>query len=166
MMVKKLILLVEDEIEQATRLASLIEASGQYSVLLAHDGRQALDQVEKHSRFLGFAKNKIKTIILDLKMPNMNGVQFLKELRKQEYFATRMPIIVLSAYEDKEKWQDVTDEHDGYACEYSKKPVNVDDLLNILKRIHGAETEIMIQKTREKARERKKELQDVPIETL
>ncbi|MEK6557122.1 MAG: response regulator, partial [Candidatus Margulisiibacteriota bacterium] len=113
-----------------------------------------------------FAKNKISTIILDLKMPNMNGLQFLKELRKQEYFVTKMPVIILSAYEDKEKWQEVTDHQSGYVCGYCKKPVNMDELLLALQRIRGAESEVMIRQTLDKQYMKSRELKDVYIEPI
>lgn len=165
-MSKKLILIVEDEVRQAQEIAVALEETGKYRVVLAHDGLQALEQVENHRRWLGFAKNKITTIILDLKMPNMNGIQFLKELRKQEYFVTKMPVIILSAYEDKEKWREVTNSYDGYVCEYCKKPVNIDEVLVALARIQGAESEVMIQQTQVKSYDKRVKLIDAPIEPI
>lgn len=165
-MSKKLILIVEDEVRQAQEIARAIEETGKYKAILAHDGLQALEQVENHRRWLGFAKNKITTIILDLKMPNMNGIQFLKELRKQEYFVTKMPVIILSAYEDNEKWKEVTNSREGYVCAYCKKPVNIDELLETIGRIQGYESEVMIQQTQGKHHAKRKELEDIPVEPI
>lgn len=99
-------------------------------------------------------------------MPNMNGLQFLKELRKQETFITKMPVMILSAYEDTEKWEAVTDSYGGYVCGYCKKPVDMDELLLALQRIQGAESEVMIRQTMEKKYAKSKELEGAHVEPI
>lgn len=147
---KPLILIVEDEIDMANRISKDIKGAGKYETVMARNGKEALDVLNKNKRFLGLAENRIKCIILDLKMPEMNGQQFLRELRKKEPQIELMPVIILSAYEDEEKWGDVTSPSSGLAASYLKKPFNKQELIDTIERVFQGEMGYMIDETREK----------------
>lgn len=66
---KKTILIVEDEPELAEVYQTLLQQAG-YTVIVKHDGKAALDAVEHLEPNL---------ILLDLRMPVMNGVEFLEK---------------------------------------------------------------------------------------
>ena len=70
-MEKKKILIVEDEASLHESLGEFLSAEG-FEVLNAYDGEEGL-----------LKTNEIKPdlIILDLKMPKMNGIEFLKKIR-------------------------------------------------------------------------------------
>lgn len=65
---KKSILIVEDEPELAEIYQALL-SEAKYDVRLAHNGKEALEMAEEH---------KPDLILLDLRMPVMNGVEFLE----------------------------------------------------------------------------------------
>lgn len=138
--VKPLVLVVDDEVEIAKNIAERIEQTGKYSTILAHNGREALQVLKNNERFLGIAENKVKCIILDIKMPEMNGLQFLQELRKQEGSLMfrdsgafhQLPVIILSAYEDIEKITSATDPKIGKAVRYIVKPDRIRDLTELI----------------------------------
>ena len=79
------ILVVDDDpyIQQALddRLASL-----GYHVLLAADGKQALELFKRHGPQL---------VLLDIEIPVMKGIDVLKEIRRQE---TDVPVVMITAY--------------------------------------------------------------------
>jgi len=79
------ILVVDDDpyIQQALddRLASL-----GYHVLLAGDGKQALELFKRHGPQL---------VLLDIEIPVMKGIDVLKEIRRQE---TDVPVVMITAY--------------------------------------------------------------------
>jgi len=86
----KTILVVEDEVSIATLLQYNLERAG-YEVLLAHDGKVGLDMAIEHSPDL---------ILLDLMVPNINGFEICKQVRKE----TNIPILMVTAkYEDIDK---------------------------------------------------------------
>jgi DNA-binding response OmpR family regulator len=58
-----------------------------YEVQLASDGLDALRQVEDHQP---------DVIILDLMMPEMDGIQFLSQLRSKPH-TERIPVVILTA---------------------------------------------------------------------
>jgi two-component system, NtrC family, response regulator AtoC len=79
------ILVVDDEKNGRRMLEILLSKLG-YQVLTANDGNQALE-VFKH--------NEINLLISDLKMPNLDGIGLLNELRSQ---TNEVPVILLTAF--------------------------------------------------------------------
>ena len=79
------ILLVEDHPEVREYMASLIREN--YEVILANNGVDALQQLEKY---------KIDLVITDLMMPYMDGYELMDHLKNEERFSN-IPILVVSA---------------------------------------------------------------------
>ncbi len=106
------ILLVDDERQITRVLRSSLESQG-YEVAIAHDGEEALRAYQQFAPDL---------VITDLAMPNMDGVELTKAIRK--FGAT--PIIVLSVREqDASKVQAL----DFGADDYMTKPFSTPELL-------------------------------------
>ena len=80
------ILLADDDTELSALLKEYFESEG-FEVRLAHDGAAALDE----ARMPG-----LDLVVLDVMMPEMNGMDVLKELRKE----SRLPVIMLTARGD------------------------------------------------------------------
>src|SRR3989338_4645209 len=100
---KPLIMVVDDERDFANNIADTIRKTGKYEVITAYSGKEALYELGKNKSFLGIAGNKVKLILLDIKMPDMDGLQFLEELQ-----AVQIGVMMLTAYEDEEKWDRAT----------------------------------------------------------
>lgn len=77
------ILLVDDE-ESIRTVGSAILKRLNFKPLLANDGVEGVMQVAMH-------KNEINSVIVDMNMPNMNGVQFVKAVRK---LMPDLPVVV------------------------------------------------------------------------
>lgn len=80
---KRTILIAEDDADISELLSLYLNGEG-YKVLLAENGRQALELI---------AAVKIDLAILDIMMPEMNGYDVLKEIRADRNF----PVLMLSA---------------------------------------------------------------------
>ncbi len=76
------ILLVDDDCELTLLLKELLEMEG-FNITVAHDGEQALS----------FLYSSINLLLLDIMMPNKNGIDTLKELRQHHH----TPVIMLTA---------------------------------------------------------------------
>lgn len=83
---KKLVLLVDDELDIAQTFAWLFEWNG-FDVLCASDGRQALEILGKHEPDI---------IISDCMMPVMDGVELSRKVRDGPA-SRKIPIILMSA---------------------------------------------------------------------
>lgn len=77
------ILIVDDDVELCGLLKEFLEAEG-LGVRIAHDGRAGLDEARKPG---------LDLIVLDVMMPELSGMEVLKELRKE----SRVPVIMLTA---------------------------------------------------------------------
>jgi CheY-like chemotaxis protein/nitrogen-specific signal transduction histidine kinase len=81
-------LIVEDDTSTRDLLRRRLEKE-QWTVIEAENGRTGLEQMEK---------NQPELILLDLMMPEMDGFQFLDEVRKHESWRS-IPVIVITAKE-------------------------------------------------------------------
>lgn len=113
------VLIVEDDDDSRDIASSFLAANG-YPVMTAKHGRDALDRLRR------FAAPCL--ILLDLRMPIMDGWAFRDALLDDAVFAT-IPVVVLSAVNDIE--QEVAGlEVTGYL----EKPFDFQALLRIVKR--------------------------------
>lgn len=83
----KKILVVEDNEDTREILLYRLKSMGDYEVLLASNGKEALEIAER---------TKPDLIIMDLKMPVMDGWEATKALRKTDWGKT-LPVIALTA---------------------------------------------------------------------
>ncbi len=108
----KKVLVVDDE-PQITRVLRHSLTAHRYDVRTAADGVSGLDTINDWHPDL---------IITDLQMPEMNGIEFCREIRK----ISTLPIIVLSVRgEERTKVQAL----DAGADDYVTKPFGIDELL-------------------------------------
>lgn len=77
------ILLVDDE-HEIIKLMEIYFGNEGYRILTAHDGNEALEQLRKE---------RVDLIVLDVMMPNMDGIEACMKIREEQ----KMPIIMLSA---------------------------------------------------------------------
>lgn len=79
------ILVIDDEQNLRWVLRRALEQTG-YEVLTAEGGEQGLSQ---------FARHRVDLVLLDLKLPRMDGLAVLRELRRRN---AQVPILLLTAY--------------------------------------------------------------------
>ena len=85
-MARKLILIADDDMHIRRLISELLESEG-FEVLQAKDGKEACDFAQE---------SKPDLIILDIIMPEMDGMEVCKRLRDE----TSVPIIFLTAKDD------------------------------------------------------------------
>lgn len=138
---KPLIMVVDDEKVVADSISRTIGADGKYEVITVYSAKDALDKVRKNRILWGLYGNKIRVIVLDIKMPDIDGLQFLETLRKK--YGQEIAVIMLTAWEDAEKWDRATS---GFVINYIKKPYRREELLGTLDRFFkGKEGELVLE---------------------
>jgi len=85
---KDVIILVVDDEEGFRKMMTFWLKSKGYSVVAVPDGKTAIQQVKEATPDI---------VLLDLRMPVMDGIEVLKKIRK---FNKEVPIIIISAYVD------------------------------------------------------------------
>jgi CheY-like chemotaxis protein len=126
-MAKPLIMVVEDEVEYADKIASAVKGSGRYKTVTAYAAREALGILKKNIRLFGLLPNRVELILLDIKMPGMDGLQLLEKIRKD--YGNGIGVIILTAYEDYDKWDRAIT---SLVAGYIKKPYDREFLLRKL----------------------------------
>lgn len=89
---KKVMLLIDDEV--TIGIIIKIQFSKDYTIKIIDNGLEAIKWLKEG--------NIPDLIILDLNMPQMNGIEFLKEIRKYNFFK-KTPITVLSSEDSSNK---------------------------------------------------------------
>jgi CheY-like chemotaxis protein len=122
-----LILLVEDDlIDQKSVLRAFRDLKITNPVAIAKNGQEALV-------YLNGAKNKLPCLILlDLRMPVMNGLEFLKEVKRDDFFKV-IPVVVLTTSKED---QDLNQSFEFGAAGYMVKPVDYKKFLGVVQTIH------------------------------
>ncbi|TVQ66142.1 MAG: DNA-binding response regulator [Balneolaceae bacterium] len=106
------ILLVEDEIEAADMLSGYLELNG-YDLLVAHDGNQALDLIEKRA-------GDIHLAVLDIMVPHVDGKEICRIIRSHPVLK-EIPVIFLTA---KDREMDEIEGLELGADDYISKPAS------------------------------------------
>ncbi len=113
------ILLVDDQPDSIRVFREALESSGQYHVLVATDGQQAIEILRKSQR--------IGLVILDLRMPEVDGFQVLEALRSNPHTAY-IPVLVLTADEISRAERDILDAIDIYRKDTVDEQVLLDQI--------------------------------------
>jgi DNA-binding response OmpR family regulator len=109
------ILLIDDEEDLGFFIRSALELHGRYRVLHSTDGKSGIEIARRE---------KPKLILLDIMMPEMDGLEVLKEL-KEDTKTEAIPVVMLTA---KNTDDSMTEAHRSYAQHYIVKPVEIDEL--------------------------------------
>ena len=117
----KTILIVDDSKSVRAVIGTTLKMGG-YTTITAEDGKQALDMLAQQNKAM------VDLIITDVNMPNMDGVTFIKELKKLAQFE-RTPICVLTTETEQGKLEA---EMHALKDAWITKPVQPAHVLNIV----------------------------------
>jgi CheY-like chemotaxis protein len=126
----KNILLVDDSPNDVMLVKSALEdANFGNDIIVAEDGEEALDFLYKRGKFADYTGDIPIFILLDIKMPLMDGIEVLKIIRADKTF-NKIPIIMLTSSRDS---QDLQDCYDNGANSFVVKPVDINDFIKVIK---------------------------------
>ena len=93
----KRILLAEDsERDVELTLTALEEHNLANEVVVAHDGAEALDYLYNRGKFAGHANGFPVVVLLDLKMPKIDGLEVLKTMRSDPLLK-HIPVVMITS---------------------------------------------------------------------
>ncbi|MBW1297951.1 response regulator [Aquimarina litoralis] len=118
----KFLLIEDDEIERLKFVRVLDKNNYSYKLLEAENGEEALDILEN--------KNEIPDLILlDLNMPRMSGLEFLKILKANDRLKY-IPVVILSTSNNH---QDLKRSYEEGIAGYVVKPLKYEDYVEKIK---------------------------------
>jgi signal transduction histidine kinase/CheY-like chemotaxis protein/CHASE3 domain sensor protein len=113
------ILLAEDDVRNVFAMTSVFEPKGA-SLVIARNGREALEALDKNP--------DIDLVLMDIMMPEVDGIEAMRQIRARGGKYSRLPIIALTAKamrDDQERCLNAG------ANDYIAKPLDVDMLLSL-----------------------------------
>jgi len=128
----KRILLVDDDSAGAElTVAALSEFDLGVEIDITADGEEALDYLFRRGSYTARGEQLPALVLLDLKMPKIDGHEVLRQIRAHEPFR-RLPVFVLtSSDQEADKRMSHALGSDGYLV----KPVSIDDFIDDLRRL-------------------------------
>ena len=127
------ILLVEDNDDDRELAVLAFKQSPVASDLVAlEDGRQALDYLFAEERFMAVDGSGLpKLVLLDLKMPKVDGLEVLRRLRAER--RTRfLPVVILTSSMEQ---SDMIEAYGLGANSYLRKPVDFLDFVEVARQL-------------------------------
>lgn len=126
------ILLVEDDPKDIDlTLAALGEYKLANEVIVVRDGAEALDYLHTKGNYRSRARENPAVVLLDLKLPKVDGLEVLREIRSDERLK-HIPVVVLtSSREDR----DMVASYKLGVNAYVVKPVDFHEFVNAVKEL-------------------------------
>ena len=126
------ILLVEDDPQDVElTMTALEEYNLANEVVLARDGQEALDYLYGRDKFSGRDEGRPAVMLLDLKLPKINGLEVLKQVRSDTMFRLLPVVILTSSHEEK----DLIRSYELGVNAYVVKPVDFHAFVNAIKEL-------------------------------
>jgi CheY-like chemotaxis protein len=129
-------ILVADDEETDRLILNLAFDSAKlpHPIVMVHDGQEVVDYLSGHGPFADRAIHALPALLLlDLKMPRMDGFEVLAWLATRSDFKD-LPVAVLSSSSDD---SDIQKARRLGARDYFIKPHSLSDLVNILESLHS-----------------------------
>jgi CheY-like chemotaxis protein len=126
--VKKILIVDDSPKDVELAIAALSEKNLANEVVVAEDGLEALDCLYRRGKFINESSDPA-VILLDIKMPKMNGIEVLQHIRSEPKFKWIPVIMVTSSREEK----DLVESYKLGANSYVVKPVDIAQFIDAIK---------------------------------
>ena len=126
------ILLVEDDPSDVElTLTALEDYKLANEVVVARDGQQALDYLRCQGDYRSRTRENPAVLLLDLKLPKVDGLEVLKEIRSDEQLKLIPVVVLTSSQEEKDMVRSYTLGVNAYVV----KPVDFHEFINAVKEL-------------------------------
>ena len=126
------ILLVEDNPDdEALTLRALKRANISNEIVVARDGAEALDYLFATGPRADSGPLRPAVVLLDLKLPKVNGLEVLERLRGDER-TRRLPVVILTSSDEQ---RDRARSYDLGANSYIRKPVEFNEFSDAVRQL-------------------------------
>jgi two-component system response regulator len=128
-----MILLVEDNPDdEALTLRAFRKNNIGNEIVVAHDGEEALEYLFRRGKYAERDPHKLpEVILLDLKLPKVDGLEVLRQIRTNQ--DTRLlPVVILTSSKEE---QDLIEGYSQGANSYVRKPVDFNKFIEAVRQL-------------------------------
>jgi CheY-like chemotaxis protein len=100
---KRILLAEDDPRDIELILTALADYNLANEVVVAYDGEETLDYLYNRGKFEGRPEGNPAVVLLDLKMPKVNGLEVLRQIRQDERLKMT-PVVVLTSSREEKDW--------------------------------------------------------------
>lgn len=131
MKIRHILIAEDDPRDEELTLAALEEYHISNNIFVVHDGEEALDYLYCRGKFAGRSNGNPLAILLDLKMPKVNGLDVLRIIKNDEHMKT-IPVVMLTSSREE---PDVRECYKHGVNAYVVKPVDFTDFMLAVKHL-------------------------------
>jgi CheY-like chemotaxis protein len=129
MNIRHILLAEDDPRDEELILAALEEYNLANKVFVVRDGEEVLDYLYRRGKFAARTPGNPVAVLLDLKMPKLNGLEVLKVIKGDEHLKM-IPVVVLTSSREE---PDVTECYKFGVNAYVVKPVDFSEFMKAIK---------------------------------
>ena len=131
--VKRIVLAEDNANDVELTMTALRENHVVNEIVVVRDGAEALDYLYKRNKFVDRAGHNPALLVLDLKMPKVDGIEVLRQVKSDVALKT-IPVVVLTSSREE---QDLVRTYDLGVNAYVVKPVDFHEFIEAVKLIGG-----------------------------
>ena len=128
---RRILLADDDPHDVELTLNALDEYNLGNRIDVVHDGQQALDYLRREGEFAARASGDPAVILLDLKMPKLDGLDVLRAMSEDEHLRA-LPVVVLTSSREE---RDLAESYRHSANAYVVKPVDFPEFVEAVRRL-------------------------------
>jgi CheY-like chemotaxis protein len=129
--IKRILLAEDSEKDIELTLEALEEHHLANDVVIVHDGEEALDYLHHRGRFAGEGNARPVLVLLDLKMPKVDGMEVLRQI-KGDPELRRIPVVMMTSSREE---RDLVQSYDLGVNAYVVKPVKFSEFVDSVKQL-------------------------------
>jgi CheY-like chemotaxis protein len=128
---KRILLAEDNERDVELTMAALEEHNLANEVVVARDGAEALDYLYRRGEFAGHANGLPVVVLLDLKMPKVDGLEVLRQIRTDPAIK-HIPVVMLTSSREE---RDLVRSYELGVNAYVVKPVDFQKFVESVKEL-------------------------------
>jgi CheY-like chemotaxis protein len=129
--IKRILLAEDNPNDVELTLSALAEHHLANEVVVARDGAEALDYLYRRGDFMSRDEGYPTVILLDLKMPKVDGLEVLKQIKSDPILRT-IPVVVLTSSREE---RDIIESYQLGVNAYVVKPVDFHEFVDAIKEL-------------------------------
>lgn len=128
---KRILLAEDNERDVELTLAALEDHNLANEVIVVRDGAEALDYLFQRGKYAGHTNGLPVVVLLDLKMPKVDGLEVLRQMRNDAGLKTIPVVMITSSREE----QDLVRSYESGVNAYVVKPVDFNKFVESIKQV-------------------------------